>query len=70
MNLKDDKQQNIQKQLDFSVEPTGESREAGREETESFGVTRHVIHHVVLWVICTEIFSFLSVEPIDPIGTG
>jgi RNA-directed DNA polymerase len=36
MNLKDDKQQNIQ-QLDFSVGPTGEAREAGREETESSG---------------------------------
>ena len=36
MNLKDDKQQNIQ-QLDFSVAPTGEAREAGREETESSG---------------------------------
>jgi RNA-directed DNA polymerase len=36
MNPKDDKQQNIQ-QLDFSVAPTGEAREAGREETESFG---------------------------------
>src|SRR5438046_2056050 len=35
MNLKDDKQQNIQ--LDFSVAPTGEAREVGREETESSG---------------------------------
>src|SRR5882672_464533 len=39
MNLKDDKQQNIQMQLDFSSTLTGEAREAGREETESFGVT-------------------------------
>jgi RNA-directed DNA polymerase len=38
MNLKDDKQQNIQKQLDFSDAPTSEARGAGREETESFGV--------------------------------
>src|SRR5437867_3550530 len=37
MNLKDDKQQNIQRQLDFSVAPTGEAREVGREETESSG---------------------------------
>src|SRR5437870_4972211 len=37
MNLKDDKQQNIQKQLDFSVAPTGEARKANREETESSG---------------------------------
>jgi len=35
MNLKDDKQQNIQ--LDFSVAPTGEAREVGREETETSG---------------------------------
>jgi RNA-directed DNA polymerase len=35
MNLKDDKQQNIQMQLDFSSALTGEAREAGREETES-----------------------------------
>ena len=38
MNLKDDKQRNIQKQLDFCAEPTGEAREAGRKETESSGV--------------------------------
>jgi RNA-directed DNA polymerase len=37
MNLKDDKQQNIQAQLDFSSALTGEAREAGREETESSG---------------------------------
>jgi RNA-directed DNA polymerase len=35
MSLKDDKQQNIQMQLDFSAELTGEAREAGREEAES-----------------------------------
>src|SRR5580700_10886829 len=35
MSLKDDKQQNIQNQLDFSSAPTGEAREAGREATES-----------------------------------
>ena len=39
MNLKDDKQQNIQMHLDFSSAPTGEAREAGREETESSGTT-------------------------------
>ena len=39
MNLKDDKQQNIQMQLDFSATLTGEAREAGREETESSEVT-------------------------------
>jgi RNA polymerase sigma factor (TIGR02999 family) len=37
MSLKDDKQQNIQMQLDFSSTLTGEAREAGREETESAG---------------------------------
>ena len=35
MSLKDDKQQNIQKQLDFSNALTGEAREAGGEEPES-----------------------------------
>src|SRR5580692_4031652 len=35
MSLKDDKQQNIQIELDFSCALTGETREAGREETES-----------------------------------
>ncbi len=39
MNLKDDKQQNIQMQLDFSSALTGEAREAGREGTESSGAT-------------------------------
>src|SRR5713101_1836650 len=37
MSLKDDKQQNIQIELDFSSVPTGEARAAGREETESSG---------------------------------
>src|SRR5499425_3376442 len=35
MSLKDDKQQNIPKQRDFSDALTGEARETGREETES-----------------------------------
>ena len=35
MSLKDDKQQNIQIELDFSSALTGEAREARREETES-----------------------------------
>src|ERR1700687_1988435 len=39
MSLQDDKQQNIQMELDFSSALTGEAREAGREETESPGVT-------------------------------
>ena len=37
MSLKDDKQQNIQMELDFSSALTGEAREAGREGTESSG---------------------------------
>src|SRR6202041_712975 len=37
MSLQDDKQQNIQMQLDFSSVPTGEAREAGREGTELSG---------------------------------
>ena len=39
MNLKDDKQQNIQIELDLPTSPAGEAREAGREETESSGAT-------------------------------
>jgi RNA-directed DNA polymerase len=35
MSLKDDKQRNIQTELDFSSALTGEARAAGREETES-----------------------------------
>src|ERR1700676_2517479 len=37
MSPKDDKQQNIQIELDFFSALTGEAREAGREETESSG---------------------------------
>src|SRR6266487_3246399 len=39
MNLKDDKQQNLQIELDFSSALTVDAREAGREETESSGAT-------------------------------
>jgi RNA-directed DNA polymerase len=39
VSLKDDKQQNIQMQLDFSPAPTGETRKTGGEETESARVT-------------------------------
>ena len=39
MSLKDDKQQNIQMELDFSSALTGEARKAGREETELSGAT-------------------------------
>ena len=35
MNLRSDKRQNIQMELDFSSGPVGEARGAGREETES-----------------------------------
>ena len=35
MNLRSDKRQNVQGQLDFSSPPAGEAREAKREETES-----------------------------------
>ena len=37
MSLKDDKQQNIQIELDFSSALTGEARDAGRKGTESSG---------------------------------
>src|SRR5262250_3298544 len=39
MSLQDDRQQNIQLELDFSSALTGEAREAGREETESSRAT-------------------------------
>src|SRR3974377_846941 len=39
MSLKDDKQQNIQIELDFSSALTGEAREAGREGAEASGAT-------------------------------
>jgi hypothetical protein len=39
MSLKDDKQQNIQIELDFSSALTGEAREAGREGPEASGAT-------------------------------
>jgi len=38
MNLRSDRRQNIQMELDFSASPTGEARQAGREETESLPV--------------------------------
>jgi len=37
MNLKSETRQNIQLRMDFSSEPTGEARQASREETESLG---------------------------------
>src|SRR6266487_3437745 len=35
MNLESDKRLNIQLRLDFSLAPTGEARQAGREDIES-----------------------------------
>ena len=35
MNLESDKRLNIQLRLDFSSTPTGEARQAGREDAES-----------------------------------
>ena len=40
MSLQDDKQQNIQIELDLPTSPAGEAREAGREETESSGAMK------------------------------
>jgi RNA-directed DNA polymerase len=39
MSLESDRQQNIQRELDFSSRSAGEAREAGREETESLAAT-------------------------------
>ena len=44
MSLTDDKQQNIQTELDFSSALTGEARDAGREETESPGAMNGTEH--------------------------
>src|SRR6202050_2101925 len=38
MNLESDKRLNIQLRLDFSLAPTGEARQAGREDIESHSV--------------------------------
>src|SRR5260370_32005272 len=38
MNLENDKRLNIQLRLDFSSTPTGEARQAGREDIESLSV--------------------------------
>src|ERR1700726_3898888 len=38
MNLESDKRLNIQLRLDFSSAPTGETRQAGREDIESLSV--------------------------------
>ena len=38
MNLESDKRLNIQLKLDFSSAPTGEARQAGREDIESHSV--------------------------------
>ena len=46
MSLKDDKQRNIQKRLDFPDALTGEAREARREETESFSAASGTEHPV------------------------
>ena len=47
MSLKDDKQQNIQIELDFSSTPAGEAREAGREGTESSGAAGEPESHAI-----------------------
>ena len=39
MSLRNDKRQNIQLKLDFPTELVGETRKAGREETESYPMT-------------------------------
>ena len=42
MSLKDDRRQKVQFELDFSSAPTGEARQAGREETESFSTAHEL----------------------------
>ena len=47
MNLRNDRRQNIQGELDFSTEPRGEARQAGREESESFPAVQGPVRTVV-----------------------
>jgi RNA-directed DNA polymerase len=44
MNLESDKRLNIQLGLDFSSAPTGEARQAGREDIESLSVVHEPQH--------------------------
>src|SRR6266436_3321493 len=44
MNLESDKRLNIQLRLDFSSTPTGEARQAGREDIESLSVASEPVH--------------------------
>src|SRR6478609_166474 len=44
MNLESDKRLNIQSRLDFPSAPTGEARQAGREDIESLSVVGEPLH--------------------------
>jgi RNA-directed DNA polymerase len=44
MHLESDKRLNIQSRLDFSSAPTGEARQAGREDIESLSATHEPEH--------------------------
>ena len=54
MNLESDKRLNIQLRLDFSSAPTGEARQAGREDIESLSAvsdperpSQHESNHLI-----------------------
>ena len=55
MNLESDKRLNIQLRLDFSSAPTGEARQAGREDTESLSAVHEPERPANTWCIMEEV---------------
>src|SRR6516162_2355621 len=55
MNLESDKWLNIQLRLDFSSAPTGEARQAGREDTESLSAVHEPERPANTWCIMEEV---------------
>ena len=60
MNLEGDKRLNIQLRLDFSSVPTGEARQAGREDIESLSTVQPLVAfeiHVLLTCLLVRAFG-------------
>src|SRR6516165_7491387 len=55
MNLESDKRLNIQLRLDFSSAPTGEARQAGREDTESLSAVHEPERPANTWCMMEEV---------------
>jgi hypothetical protein len=66
MSLKDDKQRNIQIELDSSSARTGEAREAGREETEPSGATNGTEYPTGIPSLIEECYSTCLCFALDP----